>query len=404
MSARTAADKVLSLAGAVLLAGYAGVAVVSGMDRSAMTDPAAHGLVGWPYDSFSARSRAMAALQGGQPAQAMSLSARAMLSDPVDPTVIGRYGWAQMLMRNTSGADETFRVSGGLGWRDPSTQVYWLSRSLELGDANVAAQRLDALLRQTPYFEQRDALVAAVLASEEGRQAVAQRLKEQPAWSSVFLSDTGNLPPQDLVNRADVVSRAANGAFDCLSASRFVDNLMAAGQVEPAQMVWRKVCAPGTDLVYDGHFTQLDSTARRRAFDWQLSSRGDVDILLQDRNDGSHQLGIKVSGPASQIVLRQAMVLDPGAYRLTWSMPGTSPVSAAALRVSLGCGANRVVAQPGIAQGNGRYQQVFSLAADCDVRSLVFWLSPGPMVALADIQLDRLPAGTAAPTPAMPER
>jgi hypothetical protein len=55
-----------------------------------------------------------------------------------------------------------------LGWRNPATQVYWMTHALALGDTTVSAQRLDALLRQLPDFERRDVLIAALLESDEG--------------------------------------------------------------------------------------------------------------------------------------------------------------------------------------------------------------------------------------------
>jgi hypothetical protein len=115
---------------------------------------------------------------------------RALLSDPVDPAVVGRLGWARMLAGDAGGAEAAFRVSGPMGWREPYTQIYWIGQGLHRGQAGLSAQRLDALLRQSPQFEGRDRLFAAITATPEGRAALAGQMGGSPAGyrlSSPFL-------------------------------------------------------------------------------------------------------------------------------------------------------------------------------------------------------------------------
>jgi hypothetical protein len=57
----------------------------------------------------------------------------------------------------------------------------------------VAAQRLDALLRQDPDIAVRDALISILLQTEEGRNALVERLRAVPAWAEIFARNTGTL-------------------------------------------------------------------------------------------------------------------------------------------------------------------------------------------------------------------
>ena len=396
----------------VLLAGYALAAVVSGSGRMAAVNtggaagasaagpgssgagsPIPSALSGWPYDSMIARRRADDALAAGHGQEAQAMAARALLSDPVDPAVVGRLGWARMLAGDAGGAEAAFRVSGPMGWREPYTQIYWIGQGLHRGQAGLSAQRLDALLRQSPQFEGRDRLFAAITATPEGRAALAGQMGGQPGWIPAFLTVPSDISAQDLANRLDVVGRVRADALDCQAMGSMVNALVGAGMVAQGQAVWRKACGASDALLYDGRLARFDVTGQKglRTFDWQVTNRGDVSLMLSPLDGDAHELEVRVSGAVSQPVLRQAVVLAPGRYRLSWTMPDLNATQAAMVRVGLGCSLDRGAALPGqpLSTGRARYVRDVVLDDACQARGLIFWIEPGVNVRLSDIQLVR---------------
>ncbi|WP_333838477.1 hypothetical protein [Novosphingobium sp.] len=376
----------------VLVAIYLVAAVVSGLDRSSLVVPQLAGVMGWPYDTLTARRHASDALAANQPRDAEAAARRALASDPVDPSVIGLLGWSALRSGDAARAEAAFRVSGTMGWRDPYTQLFWIDRGLALGAADSAAERLDALLRQSPGLPNADPLFAAMTASVEGRAALAGRLAEQPNWGATFLQAPRTLPVDQLANRVDVIRRTPARALDCAAMGAMADSLINAQLIPEAEEVWRKACGATSALVYDGGFARLDPTRTgARAFDWQVPARGDMALTLDPATNDGRVVTVRVSGAVSQPVLRQAMVLAPGAYRLTWAMPEMPEGQVVLAQAGLGCGYGRQLAGPGLPLTGtaGRYYRDFALDAACSVRVLTFWVAPGADVRLADVQLVR---------------
>jgi hypothetical protein len=136
---------------------------------------------------------------------------------------------------------------------------------------------------------------------------MAERLNEAPKWVSVFLGKTATLTAADLAARVDVVRRIRPGVLACGDVSLFVDNLLGAGLNAEAQEVWHKVCASDTALLYDGSFANFDPMARTRAFDWQLSGRGDIEVGLLDDDAAHRHLALRVNAASTLWVLRRPL-------------------------------------------------------------------------------------------------
>ena len=168
------------------LLGLAVATLLSGSDRQSREFPNAPSVVGWPYDTGAARAKAAMAFVKTGPASAIGHAKRAVLSDPLSAQAVSILGRAQFYAQQFPEARTTFLVAGQLGWRDAMTQIYWLDQALQDKDYKVAAQRLDALLRQSPDDENRDRFLAIVAQTPEGRSALAERLKLSPGWSGRF--------------------------------------------------------------------------------------------------------------------------------------------------------------------------------------------------------------------------
>lgn len=384
----------MSLAGHVRRAGVvmgllalAVAAILSGTDRQSRDFPNSPSFVGWPYDSGAARSHAILAFVRQGPERAIGYARRAVASDPISAQAISILGRAQLYSQHTTEAHEAFRVSGQLGWRDGMTQIYWLDQALQDEDYKVAAERLDALLRQAPTDENRDRLLAAVAATEAGRSALAERLKLAPVWARTMITTVGDLPADQVLQRTDLMRRTGKGVWDCPTSEFITQRLINLGMIAEAQSVWQLNCETSGALLYDGGFDHIDPLQKSTAFDWQLSNRGDAEITID--GDLARNLALEVTGTVSLQIVQQIVVLKPGRYQLTWRTPNSSPAQGRALQVSLACNADfsKALAGEPVVGKPDTWQQQFVIDNQCQVRKLIFWLAPHAPVHLDDVNL-----------------
>ncbi|MEO6041111.1 MAG: hypothetical protein ABIP41_04355, partial [Croceibacterium sp.] len=157
------------------LVGFGVLAVGSGLDRLSGQAPGLERLVPGPFRAQAERSAALIAGARGRRAAALDHARKAVAGDPVDPGAAPLLGAALLLQGDAARAEQAFRVSARLGWRDVPTQAYWYEAALEAGEMAPAADRLDALLRAHPGFPGSDALLARIEETPAGRRALERR-------------------------------------------------------------------------------------------------------------------------------------------------------------------------------------------------------------------------------------
>lgn len=368
------------------------VALLSGSDRQSRDFPNSPSFVGWPYDTGAARSKAALAFVRSGPASAIWYARRAILSDPISAPAVSMLGRAKLYSQQPLEARKAFQVSGQLGWRDAMTQIYWLDQALQGGNYSVAAERLDALLRQSPDDENRDRFIAAVAATPEGRAAIAERLKLSPPWALPMVVDLRDLPADVLQQRVDLMRRTGKGVWDCSASEVLTQKLVAENLLDDAKAVWTLNCGSADSLVYDGGFENFDMLKPAAGFAWQISDRGDVEIAVLKDAAGRQSLSLQVNAARTLPMVHQLVVLKPGHYRLTWRTPDTPAATARRLSVSLACTLDLGTAVEGSAVPgkSDSWAHDFVIGGDCPAQQLVFWLSPRAEVHLDDISL--LPA------------
>lgn len=378
--------RVVAAMGLVLLAV---AAVLSGTDRTSREFPSSASLVGWPYDTGAARAHAILAFVQKGPASTLDYARRSVQSDPISIQALSILGRAQLYSGQQQEAYRTFQVAGQLGWRDEFTQIYWMDQALQAGDVKIAAERLDALLRQSPDNGRRDTFLAVVSGSPEGRAAIANRLKLAPVWALSFAISLKDLPDDQVAHRVDIMRRTGRGVWDCAATETIAQQLIDKNDIDLAQTIWRQNCSPSGSLVHDGTFDHLDTTKVAAGFAWRLTNSGDVSIEPIRTDDGNYRLEILVSATKTMPVLTQLIVLDPGRYRLTWQTPETDPAATGSLRASLGCRSGLADSLAGVPDPGhkGRYFLDLTVDRACPARQLVFWLAPGVPVHLDDIVL-----------------
>lgn len=373
----------------IALIGLVVAALLSGSDRQCLEFPSSPSYLGWPYDTGAARAKAALALVRTGPASAIGFARRAILSDPISAQAVSILGRSQLYAQHSLEARQAFQVAGQLGWRDALTQIYWLDQALQTADYNVAAERLDALLRQAPDDENRDRFLAAVASTPEGRTALAERLKLSPAWARTMVLQVRDLPPDQVLQRVDIMRRTGRGVWDCPVSEGIAQKLITLGMLDEAQTIWRLICEPSGALVYDGGFEHLDTLKATTAFDWQVSNQGDADIAITADRANNHSLSLETTASVTLPIVRQLLVVKPGRYRLTWRLLQVDQAQARALKVSLACKVDLSQAISGrpIAGMRDAWSADFMVDDECPARELVFWLEPHVSIVLDDVTL-----------------
>lgn len=269
------------------------------------------------------------------------------------------------------------------------TQLYWLDQALQGGDYLIAAQRLDAILRQAPLSEDRDRLVAAIAETPEGRDALAGRLKLSPAWAIPLVNDIWDLPVDQVLLRSDIIKRTGKGVWSCADSEKFSQRLIDLGQLDEAKSVWQLNCDASASLIYDGGFEHLDTISTTRAFDWQLSNRSEAELSISHDASGQRRLALEVTGTTSLPILKQFVVLKPGRYTLSWHTPNTPQAQAQMLQISYTCkpdlsravGGRMSAGQPSV------WTLDLVVGDECPGREITFWLPPHAPVQIADVKL-----------------
>jgi len=179
---------------------YAALAIGSGLDRVAIADPGAASHVPSLFAVHALEVTSEAELLGN-PHAAAAKAERLVARAPIEPSSTALLGASRAAIGDDSGADRAFRVAGQLGWRTPVTQSYWLSAALAAGDTRVAAQRLDALLRQRPDLLSRPEMLAPFESDAAAGDALFERLLTRPPWLEAYAGATNPPTPAVLIAR-----------------------------------------------------------------------------------------------------------------------------------------------------------------------------------------------------------
>ena len=380
-----------TFARAALLAGcalFAAAAVGNGLDRIAVSHPARVAAVPTAFAAQSLGPRGDMALAANDPATATALGARFVDAAPLDPSASALLAAGRLVAGDAAGADAAFRVAGQLGWRVVITQRYWLARALQLGDWRVAAQRLDALLRQRPAWAGDATLLDPFEADPAGRAELVARMALRPDWLAHYGSDVDAASTDQLTRRAAVLVDLAGAgvAAGCQVARPLLVHLLTRGAVADAQNLWRAQCGGQPGLLNDGQFARASLTEVLSPFDWEIGSGADIELTFSAIN-GPRQLNVRGPARFTQRVASQTVVLAPGRYRLGWRSGARGGIEAA-----LGCRIDQTSPLPAsFTPASGRWQADLTVDAACPAHVLAFSIRPGAAEdSLGAITLDRL--------------
>lgn len=337
VGARTWVAKTIGL---LILAALAVVALLSAVDRLARQvalPPALHPLV------LSAGGRAVLAaraLEKGDVAAAARLAEDAVRRQPFNQLAVRTLGLARLQRGDAATADVLMRHAGALGWREPATQSYWAQVALQSGDAAVAAQRLDAMMRASAGADTSAADTLRQLeASPAGRDAIAARFGVPAggaaAWHGRYLSDFNNLPDAALPGRtALVVAGLARGMVIEDTAKVYIQRyLFSRGREGDAYAVWQALRGPalfrdparsGDPSRIDIGFASADLRADLGPFDWTFGGAPGLDLAIAALpaplvGQGLH---VRMGAMGATDIARRVVMLPAGRWRLDFGMTG----------------------------------------------------------------------------------
>ena len=371
---------------------YLCAAMASGLDREFEKRPSGLYVLGWPLPEYLSLARTRNALVDKDYDRALAAARAAIRTSPLDMHSVGALGFAMQAVGKEAEAEPAYKVAATLGWRDPATQLYWFDKALNLGDIDTAMRHLDALLRVSPQFPLRDTLIDRVAQYEQGRDALAARLRRAPESRSLFVTDMDDPSVERLDARADVVRRAGRGLWTCDELAVLVSRLRTFGLLEDATTVWRPNCPSRSPLIYDPEFEHLDHDPQLGGFYWVLRRDGDTRITQVDLQGGKQMLSAVVSGASTGEIVIQPTVFTPGVYRIMWSMPDTAPADSKAFLVSLDCDQQLSEAAHGtpVPGTRDRFQAELDVTDECPAQYLTFWVEPHHPVNLAHIAVTKI--------------
>ena len=369
----------LGLAAALL--GYTALALGSGADRLSAGQPDLAAKVPRLFASEALRTLGAKALTDGQAVTAAAVGAAAVHDAPTDPQSTALFGAGRLARGDRIIAERAFRVAGQLGWRVPITQSYWMGQALANSRYDIAALRLDALLRQQPQLLRQRQLIDPMERNPAGRAALIARMRLKPVWLNFYATDVEQVPADSLLQRAAVLDEASRGGLvvGCTAAASIAARLTVVGQPRVAAALWRQHCpAAGPGLVSDEPLATLDITAKPTAFSWELIGNGDMSLAVLPSSDGAGQrLMIDGMADVTRPVLGQLVVLDPGRYVLSWRTGNSQGQASDHVLAGLACpGETPVWLKPTFDRATGMWRALAEVDARCPAQRLTFAAAP----------------------------
>lgn len=379
------------------LAAYVVLALGSGADRLSSGQPDIAEKIPALFASEAIRTTGAQALNEGQAVAAAEIGARAIGNAPTDPQSAALFGAGQLANGDRVTADRAFRIAGQLGWRVPITQSYWMGQALAAGNYEIAALRLDALLRQQPELLRQRQLTDPMERNPAGRTALIKRMALAPVWLRYYAGDVWDIPADVVLQRAAVLDEAARSglALGCEQIAPIATRLTVMTQPRTGSSLWRQHCrAAGTGLVGDEHLATLDISAKPSAFTWEMIGNGGLSLsVLPSGNARGQRLMIEGMADVPRAVLAQLVVLDPGRYVLSWRSGNSQGKASDHVRARLACpGDSPVWLSPTLDRKAGLWRAAVQVDGRCPAQRLTFAAAPGAgRVWLEQITLVRAP-------------
>ena len=293
---------------------FAAVAVpisLGGIDRASGSRPSLARLLpeGLGGEANLVRSQA---ILNADPARADAVTKALVLQRPIPATHLSLRALYLVENDRPQEAGGALTAAAQRGWRDRYTQVTVLGSALASGQPVVAAQRLEALMRNREEWPVLALAAEQVMNDPAARQAFAGRIAESPGLSTQLVQIVqryGELAP--VAAETFLAADAAGAPVPCEDAGYVSRRLLAAGTGDLAGRLWYANC--GKEGASDLAFRYTADQAG--PFDWQFE-RGNGVATRPGSEDGT--LNTVNRSPVRRMVAYRYASLPAGrhAFRL----------------------------------------------------------------------------------------
>ena len=379
------------------MVGYVALALGSGADRLSAGQPDLASKIPILFADEAIRTSGAQALSAGQAGVVAEIGARALDSAPTNPQSAAMFGAGKLASGDRVTANRAFRIAGQLGWRVPITQSYWMGQALAAGNYDIAALRLDALLRQQPDLLSQRQLLDPMERNPAGQAALVRRMALKPPWLGDYARAVASTPRDVMMQRVEVLTEArkAGVVMGCDTIAPTVYRLYEQHLLSSAVDLWRAHCpAAGPGPVSDPDFTLLDLSRPLTMLSWQAVGNDALTVTLNPAlADSGKHLTVEGNPPRSAQFLRQAIVLARGRYALTWQARNLDGSASDHVLGKLSCGdETQGWLSPKFDASTGVWRAELIWDGRCEMPELGFYAVTGPdNLWVAQIKMDRLP-------------
>ncbi|MFN3470592.1 MAG: hypothetical protein ACK4Z7_12915 [Novosphingobium sp.] len=214
------------------------VAAGAQLDRASRRQPALAPLVPPVFRSFAQERLTIATVRSASPEAALA-DARTLVSrSPLPAEHLTLLAIASERNGDRQGSALLVQRAAQRGWRDPIAQQAMFDIALAAGDEAEAARRLAALFGvqedQAPLKD----MAARLVATPEGRQALAATMAAGGNWTKAFLRQAaGDLTPS--LAETIVMAQQAGARPDCAAAQAAKRAFIAKGRAAEAALLDR---------------------------------------------------------------------------------------------------------------------------------------------------------------------
>ncbi len=346
--------------------------LVSGFDRISETRHSFVRFVPQDMQVGAAKRLAAKALSEGKYSAAAEHATVAITHDPQDPRGLSFLGSSQILLGEGGSADATLAVAERISRRDPMAQIHFFSRELDRGDFAAAVGRLDAVLRTARGNAITQDMLAQLEASQQGREALVQRLSSSPRWAQVYLEDSAASSDR-LRSRAQILGQRGSGiaALGCDATLAMIRELARRNFRAEAELVAAGHCSAATPagLIADPDFENFGAETPAAAIGWRRFRTGDLRVTRLSAGEARVEVDNRAS--VTRLVMAQPVMLEAGAYVVKAKVDGPGGQR---LIAALGC-TTPSRPRPGRQRLDREGQRLE--APDCDDAVLSLWLRPG---------------------------
>lgn len=273
-----------------------------------------------PWSSEAWADRATREQAAGELGASRQSAERALRIAPLTAAAVRVHGLADLLLDRPDRGIATMQLGAALGWRDSGLQLWLAEAGLATGDATLAAERLDALLRRgASAGRAMERLRQLYRQPPDGPEAIAVRLTDEPAWRAGFFNltapDAAASVPRALnfLARLDQLGVPASPGETALWRWRLAES----GAFREARQIW--LASGGKGWLADGGFEDPQGIPAGAAapFAWGAPALPGVTVARAEADDRDH-MAVQISAPGSSAgpVLTQTIVLAPGTYAL----------------------------------------------------------------------------------------